>query len=74
MATTKDLMELIKQARSQGWDVHHTKGDHYKWVSPSGAFFFSGSTLSDHRALKNIKRDLRVNGFIEVTRKQKRKK
>lgn len=66
----KELQVLVKQARSQGWEVERTKGDHYKWISPGGVFFFSASTPSDTRALRNIKRDLRVNGFISIERKK----
>lgn len=72
MGTSKELSVLIKQAREQGWKVASTNGGHYKWLSPLGGFFFTAATPSDHRALKNIKRDLRINGFIEITRKQKR--
>jgi hypothetical protein len=66
----KELQVLIKQARSQGWEVERTKGDHYKWLSPRGNFFFSASTPSDRRGLLNLKRDLRINGFITIERKK----
>jgi hypothetical protein len=48
-----------------------TKGHHYKWVSPLGRFFFSAYSPSDHRAIKNLKRDLKINGFLEITKKGK---
>jgi hypothetical protein len=60
----KDLNGLIAQAAQQGWVVIKTGGDHVKWVSPTGAIVFSGSTNSDKRALQNIKRELRHKGFI----------
>lgn len=74
MSSPKELTELIKEATNQGWIVMLTKGSHYKWISPFGGFFFSGSTPSDHRALKNIKRDLKNNGFITITKKERRDK
>jgi hypothetical protein len=66
----KEVQVLIKEARNQGWAVERTRGDHYKWLSPRGTFFFSASTPSDRRALLNLKRDLRVNGFITLERKK----
>jgi predicted RNA binding protein YcfA (HicA-like mRNA interferase family) len=74
MSSPKELNELIKQAEQQGWNVCRTNGNHMKWVSPLGGVVFTSSTPSDARAMKNIKRDLRVNGFIEITRKTKRKR
>lgn len=70
----KDIGVLIKQAEAQGWEVSYTKNNHFKWLSPSGAFFFSGSTPSDHRSMRALKRDLRVNGFIEIVNKKSRRK
>ena len=68
MASRRDIEQLIKEAVCQGWEVTPTKKSHYKWLSPLGAFFFSASTPSDHRAINNIKRDLKRYGFIEVKR------
>lgn len=67
----KELSMLIKEAECQGWIVTSTSKGHYKWVSPLGGFFFSASTPSDHRALKNIERDLARYGFIKITKKGK---
>lgn len=68
----KDIGVLIKQAETQGWTVEYTKKNHYKWTAPNGVFFFSGSTPSDHRSMKALKRDLRVNGFVEIIGKKSR--
>jgi hypothetical protein len=70
----REVKDLIKEAEGQGWVVEPTKNHHYKWLSPLGGFFFSSSTPSDHRALQNIKRDLRVRGFVTITRKERRKR
>jgi predicted RNA binding protein YcfA (HicA-like mRNA interferase family) len=72
MSVKKDVEQLIHVAQDQGWHVTKTKGSHWKWTSPQGAIVFSGQTPSDLRALKNIKRELRLRGFIEL--KPKRKK
>lgn len=66
----KDLKVLMDQATTQGWVITKTNGGHFKWVSPIGKFFFSAQTPSDHRALQNVKKDLRLNGFIEIVRKK----
>lgn len=72
MAASKEFKTLIKTAREQGWIVELTRGGHYKWVSPLGKFFFSSQTPSDNRALANLERDLRINGFIKLVPKRKR--
>lgn len=69
----KDIGNLIKQAERQGWEVTYTNGGHYKWVSPVGAFFYSASTPSDPRSIQHLKRDLRVNGFLQIEKKGRRK-
>lgn len=74
LTTNKDVNELIKEAESQGWEVIPTKNCHLKWSGPDGQLFFSSSTPSDRRVVMNIKRDLRMNGFIEIKHKQSRKK
>jgi hypothetical protein len=71
---SKQIDTLIKAAREQGWVVERNKSNHYKWISPLGGFFFSSSTPSDHRALKNLERDLRVRGFVTVSKKERRKR
>jgi hypothetical protein len=73
MATNKEINTLIKQAEEQGWTVNLTGGGHYKWVSTLGAVVFTSQTPSDKRALANIKRDLRTRGFVELTKKKKRR-
>jgi len=72
LAVSKDLTQLIKEVKKAGWEVILNKNCHLKWVSPNGRFFFSASTPSDHRAILNIKRDLKTHGFIEL-KKQNRK-
>jgi hypothetical protein len=70
----KQIDVLIKAAKEQGWEVERGKGNHYKWISPLGGFFFSSSTPSDHRAIKNLERDLRVRGFVMINKKERRKR
>jgi hypothetical protein len=70
----KEIEQLIKKARSQGWTVEPTRGGHYKWITPSGAFFYSPKTPSEYRSIKNVKRDMKAYGFIEVTKKERRKR
>ena len=72
-ARNKDLRELIKQAEKQGFNVKLTSGGHYRWTAPNGVFFFSASSPSDARALKNITQYLRINGFVELKKKKGRR-
>lgn len=59
----KDLKEIVKVARKQGWEVTHTRNQHLRFRSPDGALVFSPSTPSDHRAIKNKIADLRRAGL-----------
>ena len=69
MASRREVADLIKIVSKAGWSVTLTKGGHFKWVSPSGGFFYSAQTPSDHRAIKNIKRDIKNNG-LDLTEKK----
>lgn len=55
----KELEQLIKVQRQDGWTIQLTNGGHYRWTAPSGNFFFSSQTPSDRRALQRIKQDIR---------------
>lgn len=50
----KDLEQLIKRGRSEGWAVEKTNGGHVKWTHTDGEFMFSAQTPSDWRAIRNI--------------------
>jgi hypothetical protein len=69
LGTSKEYAVLIKQAAKQGWSVTTTGGNHLKWVSPTGEFFFTSLTSSDKRSIQYVKRDLRLRGFIEIRKK-----
>lgn len=65
MASKKDLLVLIKIALKAGWRVEPTKNGHFKWIAPNSVdIVFSSSTPSDHRALENLKHDLRRRGLV----------
>lgn len=66
MSLRDEVIDLIALAEDQGFIVIRRRKGHYKWIAPDGAIFFSASTPSDWRALKNIKRDLRNHGFKDV--------
>ena len=73
MASSKELMSLLKLAEIQGWRVSRTNKNHYKLIAPNGKVIFTSSTPSDNRAINNIKRDLRANGLVIVTKQERRK-
>lgn len=59
-----DWEQLKKLAERQGWQVERTKRGHYKWFAPDNhTIIVSGSTISDHRAIKNQKARMRRAGF-----------
>jgi hypothetical protein len=70
----KAIQELKKQAEAQGWVVTYTKAGHYKWLAPNNnGMVICSSTPSDYHTINLLKRDLRVRGFIEVTKQKGRR-
>lgn len=62
-AKNKDLRKLLKQLEAQGWRIKPSKKG-VKAYSPDGSHVQSiHMTNSDHRAYKNIVRDLKKGGF-----------
>lgn len=52
----KDVEDIARAARKNGWVVEKTEGQHYEWFYPeTGGYFYSGSTSSDHRVPRIIK-------------------
>lgn len=74
MSSKRDVQQLVREAEQQGWVILRTKNNHLKWLSPLGGIVYSSSTPSDHRALENLRRDLRVYGLIAVTKETRRKR
>lgn len=58
----KDLKKLFKEVEQHGWEVRRRNNGHYVLEGPTGKVYCS-ATVSDHRAIKNIKRDLAKNGL-----------
>lgn len=63
MKGPREYRDLIERAKSQGWTLHLSGGGHLVWQSPTGVKVFSASSPSDHRAVKNVKRDLKRYGM-----------
>lgn len=62
---TKDLKDLVRAAERQGFTVKHTRKRHLQFISPTGKVVTAGGTLSDHRAVANIRSYLRKAGFVD---------
>lgn len=62
MSIQKEVKELIKEAKRQGWRVK--EGKHYKLYAPDGeTIVVVGKTPSDRRSLENSISDMRKAGF-----------
>jgi predicted RNA binding protein YcfA (HicA-like mRNA interferase family) len=54
------LKELLRAAEARGWRVELTRrGGHVRLVHPDGAVVVAAATPSDHRALANLRAQLR---------------
>lgn len=60
----REMKDIVKTLRSQGWTVTLTRSNHYRCQSPSGASTWTPSTPSDHRGIKNLRADLRRLGAV----------
>jgi hypothetical protein len=69
-----ELNSLKKLAEAQEWKIVVSNGGHLKWMSPTGKVVFTSITPSDHRALSNIRRDLKSAGLIIFDKKERRKR
>jgi len=65
----RDMEELVRLARAQGWDVEKTGSGHWKFKAPTGQIVFAASTPSDWRAIKNAKSWLKRAGLKENRRR-----
>lgn len=67
MASSKDLKPLMKRAKAAGWSIERTRADHLKWIPPQGGMpYFSCSTPSDKRAIRNIESGLAKMGLAKA--------
>jgi hypothetical protein len=73
IGTDKETKQIIKEAKSQGWQIVMTNGNHLKWIAPNGKVVFSALTGSDRRGILNLKSQLRIAGFIEIKKQGKSK-
>ena len=59
----KDLKKLFKEIKSHGWRVSRRNNGHFLLQGPNDQKVYCGGTPSDHRAIKNIKKDLSKAGL-----------
>lgn len=59
-----DHKPIVEHARAHGWELTRTRGGHLRLRSPHGATVLFGCSPSDHRAVRNLRADLRRNGLV----------
>lgn len=59
----KDTKQLIKKCQKIGFRVEF-RGKHVMLVGPKGELFTLSRTASDHRALKNMRGDIKRAGYV----------
>jgi predicted RNA binding protein YcfA (HicA-like mRNA interferase family) len=64
MSLRKEMQQIVKVARAQGWEVTPTRNGHLRFRSPDGAMIFGPSTPSEYRGVKNKIADLRRAGLV----------
>lgn len=58
-----EIAQLFKEVQEHGWEVERRRSGHFLMKGPNNQKVFCSATASDHRAVKNIKRDLANNGL-----------
>lgn len=58
----REVTRLLAQCREAGCTVRQTKSGHWQVLVPGGPIVVTGSTPSDHRAIKNFCAALRRAG------------
>lgn len=71
----KDVLEIVRRARRQGFRVEQTGGDHWRFVPPdkTKGIYFSAGTPSDVRGLRNMIAELRQRGYVHRRIKHRRR-
>lgn len=59
----REVARLLSLARAQGATVRQTRNGHWQVLVPGGGIVVTGSTPSDHRAVKNFAAQLRRAGL-----------
>ena len=59
----RELRAILCRLRDQGWTVELRRSGHYRLDPPGGGGpYFTGSTPSDWRGIRNLVADLRRRG------------
>lgn len=61
----KKIKSLIRTAESEGWQVSHTSGGHWRFVPAERdrQIVHAAATSNDPRAIRNLEADLRRSGL-----------
>ena len=54
-----DLKQQLRQAEAHGWQVTRTRNGHWRLLHPGGGIVVMSSSPSDHRALRNMRAQMR---------------
>lgn len=61
----RDIDQIIRRAKHQGWRVDVGGSGHYRFFAPDGKGLVTvARSPSDHRAILNIEADLRRAGLV----------
>lgn len=59
----KDVRQLCRKAREQGWSVETTQNNHIRLVSPTGEVTYTGGSPSASSAYRNLRASLKRMGL-----------
>lgn len=61
-----NFRDIMKDAKSQGWTVEHTRKGHWKFTPPVKGvpIVYASGTPSDCRGVNQVLADLKKSGFV----------
>lgn len=74
MSSKKEMRTLFRELERQGFTVETRRSGHVLIKSPKGGIYFTGSSPSDYRVLRQVEQDLVKFGYIKSRHRDKRKR
>jgi len=62
----RDMRPFAQSAIRNGWEITQTSRCHYRWTSPQGAVVVTSGTPGSHRAVRNVRAQLRALGLTGI--------
>lgn len=59
MSVNQEAKAILKKLERDGWKISKTGKSHFRLQAPNGALVFHSCTSSDHRAVHNLRSNIK---------------